>query len=71
MKRLVLLLATAMLIAQPAVGMLGIGQASSPFVPAQKGWLQLAASHKCGAYGKANHCKAHWDGRTRACVCTG
>lgn len=37
---------------------------------ADHGFLILA-QHGCKSFGKANHCSAHWDFRTRTCVCRG
>jgi hypothetical protein len=31
--------------------------------------IAWAQAHHCGAYGKANHCKAHYDLHSRSCVC--
>lgn len=30
---------------------------------------QQRVSSQCEAYGKANHCQARWDNRSKSCVC--
>jgi hypothetical protein len=60
-----------------ALAAVNLGSTSPAALPLETGVIKIAkggkqgSKHRCGQFGKANHCKARNDKRSKSCVCIG